>query len=175
VSAVPNIAADPTALPFGTSAAATASLPDYAGFWRRFCAWFLDGIVLNAALVPIGLLLSTPSMTSILDEEFGSSAMEKMLGAYLRYALLCMIANWLYCALMESSARQATLGKTVLGIRVTDLDGKRLSFGRATGRFFGKIVSGLTLMIGYAVQLITERRQALHDVLAGTLVVRSGS
>jgi uncharacterized RDD family membrane protein YckC len=59
-----------------------------------------------------------------------------------------------------------------LGIRVTDLDGGRISFGRATGRYFGKILSGLILGIGFLMAAFTERKQALHDLLAGTLVVR---
>ncbi len=78
---------------------------------------------------------------------------------------------WLYFALMESSPRQATLGKQALGIMVTDLAGQRISFARATGRFFAKILSGLILWIGYVMAAFTERKQALHDLLASCLVV----
>ena len=73
---------------------------------------------------------------------------------------------------MESSRFQGTLGKLAVQIKVTDLDGNRISFGRATGRHFGKIVSGMILMIGYIMVAFTERKQGLHDIMAGCLVVR---
>jgi uncharacterized RDD family membrane protein YckC len=74
---------------------------------------------------------------------------------------------------MESSVRQATFGKSVMSLRVTDDGGQRISFGRATGRFFAKIVSGMVpLLIGYIMAAFTEKKQALHDLIAGTLVLR---
>jgi len=73
---------------------------------------------------------------------------------------------------MESSVWQATLGKKTLGLRVTDLQGNRISFGRASGRFFGRIISGLTLFIGYIMAGFTEKKQALHDIIASCLVIR---
>jgi uncharacterized RDD family membrane protein YckC len=82
------------------------------------------------------------------------------------------ILHWLYFALMESSTWQATLGKKALGLEVTDLEGKRIGFGRASGRFFGKILSVLILWIGFIMAGFTEKKQALHDMLAGTLVIR---
>ena len=72
---------------------------------------------------------------------------------------------------MESSSKQATLGKLALGIVVTDLSGNRISFGRATGRYFGKIVSGMIMCIGYIMAGFTERKQALHDIMASCLVI----
>jgi uncharacterized RDD family membrane protein YckC len=83
------------------------------------------------------------------------------------------VAGWLYFALMESSAKGATLGKMALGLRVTDLSGNRISFGRATGRYFGKIVSGMIFSIGYIMAGFTQQKQALHDIMAGCLVVRN--
>jgi uncharacterized RDD family membrane protein YckC len=85
--------------------------------------------------------------------------------------LLALILQWLYFALMESSKNQATLGKMIVGIIVTDLYGNRISFGKASGRFFGKILSGLILNIGYIIAAFTEKKQALHDMIAGCLVV----
>ena len=82
------------------------------------------------------------------------------------------VAQWLYFALMESSSKQATLGKMALGIRVTDVNGNRIGFGRATGRHFAKILSGLILGIGFLMAAFTEKKQALHDMIAGTLVVK---
>jgi len=86
---------------------------------------------------------------------------------------LVVIGAWLYYAIMESSKPQATIGKMALGTKVTTLGGERIGFGRASGRYFGKIVSGLTLGIGYLMAAFTERRQALHDKMANTLVVRA--
>jgi uncharacterized RDD family membrane protein YckC len=80
--------------------------------------------------------------------------------------------NWIYYAALESSAWQATLGKKVLGLRVTDLAGNRISFARASGRFFGMILSGMILGIGFLMAGFTARKQALHDILAGCLVLR---
>jgi uncharacterized RDD family membrane protein YckC len=74
---------------------------------------------------------------------------------------------------MESSARGATLGKMALGLRVVDLNGDRIGFGRATGRYFGKIVSGLILGIGYFMAAFTQQKQALHDIMAGCLIIRN--
>jgi len=82
------------------------------------------------------------------------------------------ILGWLYFAIQESSPKQATLGKQAMEIIVTDLDGKQISFGRATGRYFGKYISGAVVMIGYIMAAFTEKKQALHDLIAGTLVVK---
>ena len=87
--------------------------------------------------------------------------------------LIFLGLQWLYFAGMESSERQATFGKAAMSLRVTDLEGRRLSFGHATGRFFAKIVSGLIpFAIGYIMAGFTEKKQALHDMIAGTLVLR---
>ena len=83
------------------------------------------------------------------------------------------LATWLYYASMESSTHQATLGKMALGLYVTDLNRQRLSFGRASGRFFAKLVSGLIpFAIGYIMAGFTARKQALHDMIASCLVLR---
>lgn len=82
-------------------------------------------------------------------------------------------AAWIYEAAMESSSRQATLGKMALGLRVSDEQGRRISFLRATARYFSKILSGMILFIGYIMAGFTARKQALHDMIAGTLVTRT--
>jgi uncharacterized RDD family membrane protein YckC len=89
-----------------------------------------------------------------------------------RLAAIRTVLNWLYFSLLESSGWQATLGKKALGLEVTDLAGRRISFGRATGRFFAKYISAIILMIGFLMAGFTEKKQALHDILAGTLVIR---
>lgn len=84
--------------------------------------------------------------------------------------LALIVLMWLYFALMESSKYQGTVGKIAIGLVVTDLEGNRISFARATGRYFGKILSGMIFMIGYILAGFTQKKQALHDMLAGTLV-----
>ena len=82
------------------------------------------------------------------------------------------VVEWLYHSLMESSRYQGSLGKMALGIVVTDMSGRRISFGRATARHFSKIVSGLTIYIGFMMAGWTRQKQALHDMIAGCLVIR---
>jgi uncharacterized RDD family membrane protein YckC len=144
--------------------------PVYAGFWRRFWALVIDtiimGLVLAAVAVPV-LLWSGISLESDLTDvsEWGERA-----GA-IAYAA-DFVLWWLYFSIMESSPLQATLGKMALSIRVTDLAGQRISFLRATGRTLAKIISGAILLIGYIMAAFTERKQALHDIIAQCLVVR---
>jgi uncharacterized RDD family membrane protein YckC len=145
--------------------------PLYAGFWRRFVASFIDSIILSVVGCVIGaivgLLFTLPQVATS-----GKVADEYAVIAQAVAYLLGTVLGWLYFALMESSSMQATLGKMAIGLYVTDLNGQRISFGRATGRHFGKIVSGLILMIGYIMAGFTEKKQALHDIMASCLVTR---
>jgi uncharacterized RDD family membrane protein YckC len=118
----------------------------YAGFWLRAIAILIDVILLNIVL----LLVKVNS-----------------------YLTITVIVSWLYFSLMESSPWQATIGKKILGIKVTDLVGRRISFLRATGRYFAKIISAVIVFIGYIMAAFTEKKQALHDIIAGTLVIRN--
>lgn len=93
-----------------------------------------------------------------------------VIGAVMVTWLLTAVAGWLYFALMESSKFQGTIGKLALGIVVTDMDGNKVSFGKATGRYFGKIISAIILYVGFMMAGFTEKKQGLHDILAGTLV-----
>jgi uncharacterized RDD family membrane protein YckC len=86
--------------------------------------------------------------------------------------LILVILQWLYFAGMESSEHQGTLGKMALGLIVTDINDQRISFARATGRFFAKIITNYTFLIGYIMAGFTEKKQALHDMIASTLVLR---
>jgi uncharacterized RDD family membrane protein YckC len=141
---------------------APAEIP-YAGLWKRFCAAFLDGLILGIPLllVRFGILPWSQSEYTRQDRFIDCGL-----------TLLEHVIYWLYYALMESSAQSATLGKMAVGIRVTDLEGARISFGRATGRYFGKFVSAIILMIGFIMAAFTQRKQALHDLMAGTLVIK---
>lgn len=153
----------------------------YAGFWKRFAAYIIDSIILGVAswiiIIPIlGLIgLGASSMEysedMMMDEEAATGMLAAIIGASMMIWLFVGVAAWLYFALMESSSKQATVGKMALSIIVTDLNGNRISFGRATGRFFGKFLSQMILMIGYIMAGFTEKKQALHDMIAGCLVV----
>ena len=101
-------------------------------------------------------------------EDFSPDMISMLIGLN----LVLMVGVWLYYALMECSTWQGTLGKKALGLYVTDMEGNRISFGRATGRHFGKILSGLTLLVGYIMAGFTARKQALHDLLASCLMLR---
>lgn len=154
----------------------------YAGFWKRFAAYCIDAIILGVAawllllpilgLIGLGMADSMESMQSgEMSEEATQGMVATFIGAYFSFLAVLTIASWLYFALMESSAKQATLGKMALSIIVTDVNGNRLTFGRATGRYFGKIISGLILYIGFLMVAFTEKKQGLHDMIAGSLVV----
>lgn len=138
---------------------------DYAGFFSRFVAMIVDWIIVYTVVLMI--LLGAERWWKI---PWGppSSVVQPGNLADLGGAII----GWLYFALQESSVAQATLGKKMMGIKVIDLDGQRISFGRATGRHFAKIVSGIICGIGYLMQPFTEKRQALHDSLASCLVVK---
>jgi len=86
--------------------------------------------------------------------------------------VVIVLVWWFYFALLESSSRQATLGQRLVGIMVTDLAGGRISFGRATGRFFAKLLSGLAGGLGFLVIGGTPRKQGWHDTISGCLVIR---
>ncbi len=78
-----------------------------------------------------------------------------------------------YFTILESSRWQGTLGKLALGIKVTDIQGRRISFARAVLRNLGKIASMVILFMGFFMVLMTPRKQALHDMIGGTLVLRA--
>lgn len=142
----------------------------YAGFWLRFVAAIVDGLV---TAVPGFIAAFALEMASPTNPATGPTPQQA--GLELLLNLVSIVITWLYHAMFESSAYQATPGKMLLGIRVTDMNGQRIGFGRATGRHFAKILSGIICMIGYIMAAFTERKQALHDIIAGALVVRKQS
>jgi uncharacterized RDD family membrane protein YckC len=123
----------------------------YAGFWLRVAAMLLDLFIVwigaSVAVIVLGILTGP-------------------------FSVLVLAVPWLYFATQESSDKQATIGKKAVGIKVTDLAGDQITFGRATGRFFGKFLSALIVYIGFMMAGWTEKKQTLHDMLADTLVVR---
>lgn len=140
-----------------SATAAATSTPLYAGFWRRVAAYLIDSTVLGVA---VALILLPFSFNEYLA----------MIGG-----LIAIVFFFGYFIVMHSSPLQATVGKLLLGVKVTDREGNRIGIGRSVGRFLGMFISSLTLGIGYLLAGVTERRQALHDMIAGTLVVRRGA
>ncbi|MDD3818850.1 MAG: RDD family protein [Actinomycetota bacterium] len=145
-------------------------LTNYAGFWRRVAAYLIDGIVLMIAGGIIGAILGVLVAVPLMVTGTATDATLKIIE--LLGSILGIVINWLYFTILESSPKQATPGKMALGIIVTDLNGNRISFGRANGRYWSKIISSMTLLIGYIMAGFTEKKQALHDIMAGTLVVK---
>ncbi len=162
------------------SAPASPPLP-YAGFWVRFAAYLIDGLILGVPfcfmIVVLIFLLGGFGLVMRRHPVDPSAAAAAVAGPIVLGIifgwLFLLILTWLDFAGMESSERQATFGKSIMSLRVTNLEGRRLSFGHATGRFFAKIVSGMIpLGIGYIMAGFTARKQALHDLIAGTLVLQ---
>lgn len=153
-----------------------ATQPVYAGFWMRFLSYIIDAFLLGAVsmiiIIPIFGATMFMSTGSGMDSDMSSVAGASIVVAYFFVMLLILVLSWLYFALMESSAKGATLGKLALGLRVTDLNGNRVSFARASGRYFGKILSGIIFYIGFIMAAFTQQKQALHDMLSGCLVVK---
>lgn len=145
----------------------------YAGFWRRVVAWSIDALlvaVLDALFtISFGTWLLVP--WTVLGGHHGPVT-ARLVDIGLQP--LGVVVVWLYYAVCESSRWQATVGKLVLGLRVTDECGRRVGFVRASGRYFGKIVSALFLCGGFLLAGWTARKQALHDLMAGCCVVRGG-
>jgi len=143
----------------------------YGGFWIRFVAVVIDGFIVGIVVWPIS------GMMALAIGVAGGAVSMPSIGVHLVRGIVGLAfsfcANWIYEAGMESSSKQATLGKMALALKVTDLQGRRISFARATGRYFAKIISGMILLIGYIMAGFTERKQALHDMIAGTLVIRT--
>ena len=167
-----GLSADPDAAPLKNDAPVARRRVVYAGFWLRLAAYLLDSLILGtvvgfAILRPLMDRAGIPADNPWVLFTGGSRQI-------IAINLLVTMASWLYWASMESSPWQATLGKKAFGLQVTDLAGRRISFARASGRYFGKYLSSLTLLIGFVMAGFTVRKQALHDMLARCLVVRQG-
>jgi uncharacterized RDD family membrane protein YckC len=136
---------------------------DNAGFWKRFAAIFIDSFILTFIAFTLmfflgfflGGMMSEPEMIAKISN-FGM--------------LINVVIVWLYFAMQESGEHQATVGKRIMGIYVTNKVGNRLSFPQATIRYFSKYLSSI-LMIGFIMAAFTKNKQGLHDLIADTLVV----
>lgn len=145
-----------------------------AGFWRRWAALFIDQLILGLgfyALVFVLILAAWAGGWADAEALSGDEPSPGLVLAYLGLLLLYYVAAGTYCTLWESSSHQATPGKRAVGIKVVDLQGRRLTRRHAAVRWLAAGVSYLTVYIGFLMAAFTERKQALHDLLAGTLVV----
>ena len=164
-------------VPFGSPTPFVSTVPAYARFWRRFAAAIIDGIILalfvwfcSAFLGVAGFEWATNPIVEP-DTPDGTFFYMSFTMIPVEESIFALVTGWLYHAGMQSTSWQASPGKRAVGIVVTDLAGQRISFVRATGRHFAEFLSRL-LMAGYLIQPFTEKRQALHDLIAGTLVVK---
>ncbi len=121
----------------------------YTTFWNRFVACFIDQFMVFMTWYVVGLMLGGSALAGLID----------------------LVIAFLYNPLMEASPRQATLGKTGMRIKVTDMEGRRITYGQAFGRHFGKLLSAAIVFVGFFMMLWTNKKQTLHDRLAGTVVV----
>src|SRR5262245_30443017 len=128
---------------------------EYGGFWIRFLAYLADSAILFVAIVVLAALFGLTGMV--------------LLGN-----IVIFLVQVLYWPVMQASARQATFGKSMLGLKVADLEGDRISFLRSLGRELAKILSALAFMLGFVMAAFTGKKQALHDLIASTTVVRAG-
>jgi uncharacterized RDD family membrane protein YckC len=175
----------------GADAAPTAGAPapavtvpaalafPFAGFWLRVVAYLIDSAVTSVAFgAVIGAIVLLVGVSYFQGLAAGFNNQNPVFPAALVFMLVVAFAailavTWLYYAFMESSSHQGTLGKMALGLIVTDTAGRRISFGRASGRFFAKMITGMVpLGIGYIMAGFTEKKQALHDLIASCLVLK---
>ena len=138
----------------------------YAGFGRRLAAWAIDMAVLG---FPNTVILTGAFFAGLYLESWAQPGIFKWL-TYAFSGLLMAALGWLYFAMLEASSRQATVGKSALGIVAADTYGRRLSPARSTARFFLKFVSFGLLGAGCFMIIFNGKKQALHDRLAGTSV-----
>jgi uncharacterized RDD family membrane protein YckC len=172
-----------TAAPVAYGAAPAFVPPElmfpYAGFWLRFVAYVIDALAISVIAIPVVIVLLILSGAGASLAALGNTRPDQFVfpAAFVTFLLLAIplliCGEWLYFAGMESSTWQATLGKRAIGLIVTDMEGKRLTFAHATGRFFAKIVTGFVpLAIGWIMAGFTQKKQALHDFIAATLVLK---
>lgn len=169
------------AYPAGMQPGVLISPRPYAGFWLRLVAHLIDSVILGiifGVIVGVCVLAVGVGTLQAMATRFNPNSDDPtiplvIMGWIFAAIIVSLLLQWLYFAIMESSEHQGTLGKMALGLIVTDSSDQRITFPRATGRFFAKIISGLIpLGIGYIMAGFTEKKQALHDMIASTLVLR---
>jgi len=140
-------------------------MKEHVGFWMRALAYFIDYMILSIAqLIIMGIFF----VGALLFSEYDTI----ITAGFVMFFITIFAITWLYESLMTASVHQGTLGKIALGMIVVDDRGKRLTFGRSTGRFFAKIISAMILYIGFFMIGWTQKKQGLHDMIAKTYVIK---
>jgi uncharacterized RDD family membrane protein YckC len=145
-----------------------------AGFWIRAVALLIDALILSVIFGVLGGLLAALTAFNIKDFDNITDAEAMAAGGFgIVLGVIMIVVAWLYEAILTSSASGATWGKQAMGLRILRGDGVRLSFGRATARYFSKsiVTPLLPLFIGYLLAAFTRRKRALHDFIADTVVI----
>ncbi|MFS0654327.1 RDD family protein [Bacillus sp. 179-C3.3 HS] len=157
---------------------------ELAGIDYRFLASLLDGVIVAVPYTIIMLIVAILYFPAVLleDDTYYSSPpliSQEVVDLFVMLIyfgvlsiLIGIVVQWLYYAIMESSKLQGTLGKMAVGIKVTKVTGEKITFAQATGRYFSKIFLSPILYIGYIIAFFTEKKQALHDLIAKTIVVK---
>lgn len=146
----------------------------YGGFWRRAVALVVDQVIVMLPLAMLQQWLAPGTMQSGFEGSSGGMAAQYQQAVNWWLAVELAVA-WLYWAGLHSSPWQATPGKALLGMRVTNREGQRITFVQATIRYLATLLSSALLLMGFVMAAFHPRKRALHDILAGTLVVRSGT
>ena len=170
--------APPGYAPPGYAPQGYAGAQGYGGFWIRVAAYLLDSLIVG---LPLGILI-TVIMSVVIGGQIGQidpndprqveELASRFFGVYLILYGVAIVVIWLYDAILTSSAAGATIGKRICGLRVVRSDGAPIGFGRASGRFFAKILSAFILYIGFIMAGFTDRKRALHDMICDTVVLK---
>lgn len=135
----------------------------YAGFWKRVITHLIDAFIIA---VPVTMVFGT-----VIPEVLKTENVEVTSVTVSMPQVIMLVASWVYFAGLESSAWQATVGKKMLGMQVTDTSGQRIDFIKATIRYLSKFLSSFFFMIGFIMVAFTAKKQGLHDFIAGTVVL----
>jgi uncharacterized RDD family membrane protein YckC len=159
----------PEVVPPGPDLSKLPPRPAFAGFWLRAVAYLLDTVLISLVF---GLIASFYPTTFIKFPDASSTSLTSLPQLTPIAFAITITATWFYYTMFEASAWQATPGKRVLRLYVSGLNGQRMTFARAAARNLAKIISSLTFLVGYLIAGFTEKKQALHDILASCLVLR---
>jgi uncharacterized RDD family membrane protein YckC len=149
----------------------------YGGFWRRFCAKFIDGIIMGVVGIPVNMVLSLMLLGSAnyFSPQLDPNSPES-LGAFVMFQGLSVLLNTglgvAYC-LFFVRRYQATPGKMAMGLKLLRADGSNLTVGRIIGRYFAEMISYIILLIGYIMAGFDQEKKALHDIICDTRVIKT--
>jgi len=166
---VPQAAQPPQSIPAIPEASVALVRPAYAGFWLRAFAFAIDTLILSLVF---GVIVSAYPTQLMIFPDLNNPSLLALPRVTLPGFILLFVMMWAYYAYFETSSWQATPGKRLLRLYVTDLGGGKITFWRASARYFGRKISEVTFLVGYFIAGFTEKKQALHDILAGCLVLR---